>query len=67
MSEPKDSRGYPCNPRMLTDDAWFYEEPEGLTVVQRGGPNTRTCYITWRKLCAAVDRHRRNKAKKSTR
>ncbi len=66
----KDVYGYPCEPRSIAkDEAWFYEEREGMTVVQelrRNGDllGTATVTVPWRKVCAAVDRHRKIKASK---
>jgi hypothetical protein len=58
MSEPTDTDGYPTRPRQLADGAqWFYEQKSGLEVYP--GVCGSTVHIPWRKLCAAVDRHRR--------
>jgi hypothetical protein len=58
---------HPGKPRVLSDRAWFYEQPNGLGVVievHRNGKHVETAMvdIPWRKVCAAVDRHRKIKA-----
>ena len=67
MPEALDHKGYPCAPRKIDSLSWFYEQSSGLYVINEpieGARNT-TIIIPWRKLCAAVDRHRKiRKAKK---
>jgi len=59
-SEPKDQYGYPCKPRKLDALSWFYEERSGLTIVNEpiDGARSTLIRIPWRKLEAAVARHR---------
>lgn len=58
MAHATDVDGYPTKPRQLADGSqWFYEQKSGLDIypgVAGGHVN-----IPWRKLCAAVDRHRK--------
>lgn len=57
-------RAYPLDPRKVSSDAWFYEEPRGILVVAElkegairyaGTVQTR---LSWKKLEKAVDNHR---------
>lgn len=54
----KDVYGYPCEPRNISDRAWYYEQREGVEVVvcnQSGQQSTVT--LPWRRLESAVARH----------
>lgn len=53
MSEAKTFDGYPCKPRTLPGNAWFYTERKGICVVI--GINQTT--ISWRKVEAALRHH----------
>jgi len=66
MAEKRDYQGYPCNPRKLTDLAWFYEGKAGIDVLIQPDAKTNAVQarISWRKLEAAVDRHRAVKSKR---
>jgi hypothetical protein len=60
-----DKRGYPLAPTDVGKTAWFYEEAKGLHVIAQ--VNAATCgatkaLIPWKKVEAAVDRHRRIKS-----
>lgn len=57
MAEAKDTDGYPTAPRKVNSAQWFYEQKSGLDVYP--GVSGGHINIPWRKLCAAVDRHRR--------
>ena len=61
MTEPVDPYGYPCKLRNLTKSTWFYEQRGGVDVVVQHSTNVTITRIPWRKLEAAVDRHRKNK------
>lgn len=74
MSELVDYKGYPCKSRklkgslgagMVPVDAWFYEDADGLHVLidPKGKPGVTSTKIPWRKVCAAVDQHRRIRKK----
>lgn len=60
-----DEDGYPCAPRQITPAAWLYEQKQGVVIVQDVYGRTGSVTIPWRKVCAAVDRHR--KIKQTTR
>lgn len=63
--EEVDIDGYPTRPRDISKSAWFYEQVEGLVVVQHqegGSPITTT--IPWRLVEKAVDHHRAARSKK---
>lgn len=56
---------YPTHSKPLEPRSWYYEEPEGITVVHdQGLARVDQILIPWRKLCAAVDRHRKIRASK---
>ncbi len=67
MSEQRDHLGYPTTPRKIDGLTWFYEQKRGLYVLNEPieGARCTTIIIPWRKLCAAVDRHRAVKRRKS--
>ena len=60
MAEKLDYQGYPCKPRQLNDLSWFYEGRAGVGVLIQPDAKTNALQtrIPWRKLEAAVDRHR---------
>jgi hypothetical protein len=58
MADPE----YPLAPRLIGDGkrAWFYEEKTGLHVIIDG----EVAVLSWKRVAAAVDRHRRIRASK---
>jgi hypothetical protein len=69
MSEPVDQKGFPRKPRQLSDISWFYEQSDGVWVLQQPsrGVNAISTKIPWRKICSAADRYRKIKAKQRKR
>lgn len=65
MPEALDYQGYPRKPRQLTALSWFYEGKSGIDVLIQPDAKTNAVQtrLSWRKLEAAVDRHRRAKKK----
>lgn len=64
----KDIYGYPSEPRQIDEQAWFYEQRGGMDVcVEPDGINARIVRLSWRRLEAAVDRHRAIKRKRTKR
>ena len=66
---PRDIYGYPCESRQLDELTWFYEQREGLQLVMELFPGAKTAQVNipWRRLCSAVDRHRKIEATKKRR
>jgi hypothetical protein len=70
MSKAIGEDGYPCAPRQLSETAWFYEMRKGINVVAEKREPDGTLVsvvqtvISWRRMCAAVDRHRKVKDKR---
>lgn len=68
-TEELDDAGYPTHPRDLTKTAWFYEQSDGLQIVQEcksaKGVHLGTVQTTvpWSAVEAAVDRHRKTKSR----
>ena len=62
----KDVYGYPCESRRIDEMTWYYEQREGLQLFMElfEGARTAQVNISWRRLGAAVDRHRKIKATK---
>lgn len=63
MTATKDSDGYPTAPRRINGGGWFYEQRSGIIAYHDGEHRVA---LPWRMLTAAVDRHRRIKAKRKS-
>jgi hypothetical protein len=68
MMSDRDEYGYPCQSRVIDELSWFYEQRDGLWIVNEPitGARTTTIKIPWRRLEAAVDHHRKVKARRKT-
>ncbi len=40
----------------ISEHAWWYEEPHGITVVQESSQHTEQVKISWKALAAALKR-----------
>lgn len=56
-----DKDSYPCRPRQLNPLSWFYERKSGIDVLIQSDEHTNAIQarLSWRRLEAAVDNHRR--------
>lgn len=59
--ESYDQDGYPCNPRILSDSAWYYEQKSGIEVYYMGHKIT----LGWRHISRAAENHKKAQRRKS--
>ncbi len=66
MPEKVDYQGYPVKPRYLDRRTWYYEQRDGIHLLIEpltGSKIPLSARLSWRRLEAAVDRHRAVKRK----